>query len=309
MAEKRPGGSHAVIVWGAFILFIGVVFLLQVTGVLEWQIWGTLWKFWPVLIIIVGLSFLLSNRRGWLLAVLTLAILGVCLWISAFQYMPTLSHDVTIVEQQFSYPVIGVERAEGRIDNSAGSLSVTDLQTNSRLLVEINDSHEALRKPQERVITMEADFTEQDGTVGIDVKSINQRFWDDWPVRWDFSFNRQIPITLDIHCDGSRVTLNLKDLSVEKLGLEMDVCSGRLRLPTSADETTMDIDMDVSNLEITVPEGVAVKIKVDSNLSIFSIDTERFTQQGDYYVSPGYDSAANRIELNILCDVGRLTIK
>jgi hypothetical protein len=309
MSEKESRGSHAAIVWGAFILFIGIVLLLQATGVLEWRIWGTLWKFWPVLIIIIGLSFLLPRRHGWLLAVLTLAILGVCLGISALQYMPTLSHDVTLVEQKFSYPVIGVERAEARIDFSAGSMVVNELQTNNRLLVEINDSHEDLRKPQERVITMEADFTEEGGTVNIDVKSANQRLWDDWPIHWDLGFNRQIPTAMDIRCDGSKVNLDLEGLKVEKLRLEMNISTGWLMLPISAGDTTVDIDMDVSNLEITVPEGVAVKIKTDINLSVFNIDTERFPRHGDYYVSPGYDSAANRVEMNILCDVGRLIIK
>jgi hypothetical protein len=309
MSEKESRGSHATIVWGAFILFIGIVLLLQATGVLEWRIWGTLWKFWPVLIIIAGLSFLLPRRHGWLMAVLTLGILGICLGISVFQHMPTLSHDVTLVEQRFTYPVIGVERAYARIDFSAGSMVVNELQTNNRLLVEINDSHEDLRKPQERVIIMEADFTEEGGTVNIDVKSANQRLWDDWPIHWDLGFNRQIPTVMDIRCDGSKVNLGLEGLKVEKLGLEMNVSNGWLMLPASAGDTAIDIDMDVSNLEITVPEGVAVKIKADINLSIFTIDTERFPRHGDYYVSPGYDSAANRVEMNILCDVGRVTVE
>ncbi|HEX9897304.1 MAG TPA: DUF5668 domain-containing protein [Dehalococcoidales bacterium] len=309
MTEGESRGSHAAIIWGAFILFIGVVFLLQVTGVLEWQLWGTLWKFWPVLIIILGLSFLLPRRHGWLLALLTLAILGICLGISAFQYLPGRNHGSMALEQTFTYPIVGVERVEARIDFAAGAMSLAELQSNERLLVEIDDQHEDLGRPQERVVTMETDFTRQDGTVTIDVYPINQRFWEDWPISWWLWFNRQIPIILDIRCDGSRVSLDLEDLDIEKLYLEMDVCSGWLMLPASAGETTIDIDMDVSNLEITVPEGVAVKIKTDVNLSMFSIDTERFPRQGDYFISPGYDTATNRVEFNILCDVSRLVIK
>jgi len=309
MAEEKPRGSHAAIVWGAFILFIGVVLLLQVTGVLEWRIWGTLWKFWPVLIIVVGLSFLLRRRHGWLMALLTLTIFGACLWISALQYVPNLSHDITLVEQRFTYPVIGVERAEARIEFAAGSLVLTELQTDHQLLCEINDGRDSQNKPEKRILTMEADFAEENGTVSIDVKPVNQRVWDDWLIHWRLSFNPQVPIVLDVSCDGSRVGLDLEDLDIVKLYLEMDVCSGLLTLPTSAGQTIIDIDMDVSNLEITVPEGVAVKIKADINLSIFKIDTERFLRQGDYFISPDYASATNRIELNILCDVSRLTIK
>jgi hypothetical protein len=67
--------------------------------------------------------------------------------------------------------------------------------------------------------------------------------------------------------------------------------------------------MNVSNLEITVPDGAAVKIKTDANMSAVSIDKGRFPKQGDYYISPGYDTALNSVSLNISCNVSRLIIK
>jgi len=310
MTEGESRGSHAAIIWGALILFIGVVILLQVTGVLEWQLWGTLWKFWPVLIVLVGLSILLTRLSAWIMAVSTLVILGICLWISALQYGPSLAHDLTLVEQSFTYPVVGVERVNARIESGAGLIFIADLlQTDHRLLCEINDSRDFQNKPEKRIITMKTDFTQNDGTVNVNVIPVADKRWDDWLVYWAFRFNQSIPLSLDVSGDGSRIDMHLEDLDVEKLYLEMDVCSGSLTLPTSAGQTIIDIDMDVSSLEITVPEGVAVKIKADINIGFFSIDKERFLRQGDYYISPDYDSAANRVELNILCDVSRLVIK
>jgi len=40
-----------------------------------------------------------------------------------------------------------------------------------------------------------------------------------------------------------------------------------------------------------------------------NIDKSRFPRQGDVYISPDYESAANRVSLKILADVSRLTIK
>ena len=310
MTEGESRGSHAAIIWGALILFVGVVFLLQVTGVLEWRIWGTLWKFWPVPIVLIGLSILLARRSPWIIAASTLVILGLCLWISTLNYMPSLAHDVILVEQRFTYPIIGVEQVNARIESSTGSISIADLiQTDHQLLCEINDSRDAQNKPEKRILTMETDFTQNNGTVNVNVRPVDGKSWSDWLVYWTLRFNQSIPLSLDVSGDGSRIDMHLEDLDIEKLYLEMDVCSGALTLPSSAGETTIDIDMDVSNLEITVPEGVAVKIKADINLGLFSIDKERFLQQGDYFISPDYDSAANRIDLNILCDVSRLVIK
>jgi hypothetical protein len=122
-------------------------------------------------------------------------------------------------------------------------------------------------------------------------------------------FNPQIPLSLNLKCDASYAAIDLRELKVSVFYMEMNASNGKLKLPVSAGDCIADIDMDVSNLEIVIPEGVAVKIKADVNLSIFTIDTNRFPRQGDYYISPDYASVTNRIELNILCDVSRLVIK
>ncbi len=111
MAENERRGNNITITWGIFILSLGVVLLLQATGVLEWRLWGTLWKFWPVLIIALGLAIIIPRRLGWLLAATEIVALGICVWVSAVQYAPHLSGNPMIGEQHFTYPLIGVERA------------------------------------------------------------------------------------------------------------------------------------------------------------------------------------------------------
>lgn len=311
MTENKPRGSHAAIVLGAFILFVGVIILLQVTGVLEWQIWGTLWKFWPVLIVLVGLSILLARRSPWIMAVSTVAILSICLWISVFRYIPNLAHDSIFIEQQFTYPATGVERVNASIESTTGIITIADLfwQDDNQLLLEFHDGRADRPSPEGRHHPMYAEFIQNDGTVNVNVKPVYGKSWDDWLVRWGLYFNQYVPLSIDLKSDGSRVNLSLAELDVVTLHLKMNVGNGTLKLPASAGQTIIDIDLDVSNLEIIVPEGVAVKIKADINLGIFSIDKECFLQQGDYFVSPDYESAVNRIELNIICDVSRIVIK
>lgn len=89
----------------------------------------------------------------------------------------------------------------------------------------------------------------------------------------------------------------------------MNASGGTLTLPASAGNTFVSLDLNVSNLEIVIPEGVAAKINIDSNLSVVTIDKERFLKQGEYYISPGYENAENGVELNIVCNVSRLVIK
>jgi len=71
---------------GIALLILGVVFLLQNFDVLPWGLWGTLWRFWPVLIIILGLNILMRRYNTWLVSALVLAILCACLGIAIWQY-------------------------------------------------------------------------------------------------------------------------------------------------------------------------------------------------------------------------------
>ena len=87
MPEKKPQRVVGAPIWGIFILLLGVVLLLQTLDVLPWGLWGTLWRFWPVLIIIIGLSILLRRYNAWLLSLLILAILGGCLGIAIWQHI------------------------------------------------------------------------------------------------------------------------------------------------------------------------------------------------------------------------------
>lgn len=59
--HRKHHGSH----FGAFLLiFIGLVFLLNNLGYLSWNIWNELWKFWPAILILLGIQALLGRSKA-----------------------------------------------------------------------------------------------------------------------------------------------------------------------------------------------------------------------------------------------------
>ena len=69
--DKRKHNSH----FGPLLLiFIGTVFLLNNLGLLSWNIWNELWKFWPIIIILLGIQMFMGKSRvaGVLMTLLTL---------------------------------------------------------------------------------------------------------------------------------------------------------------------------------------------------------------------------------------------
>jgi Na+-translocating ferredoxin:NAD+ oxidoreductase RnfD subunit len=85
VSEEKPPRENDIPTGGIFLLFAGIVLLLQSLDVLPWSLWDTLWRFWPVLLIISGLSLLLRRYNAWLVSLVLLALLFACLGLAIWQ--------------------------------------------------------------------------------------------------------------------------------------------------------------------------------------------------------------------------------
>ena len=301
MSEPEPRRERYVPIWGIILLFLGVVFLLQTLNVLPWGLWGTLWRFWPVLLIITGVSILLRRYHPWLVSLLILALLLACLGIAIWQYGPSLPPGEPT--RSYSESLGSLERAHIQVNFNAGSLTMGSLSAVSPNLVEAASGSSNA--------DMKVVFRKQDeeGSLILSTERANRRSWNEAEAKWEVLFNRTIPLTLDFKSTVSDSHLALGELKLTELRMDIDVGNYIVELPASAGTTRAYIKADVANLEVTIPQGVAARLKVDADLAALEIDENRFPRQGDYYISPDFDSAENRVELELDCDIGRAQIK
>ncbi len=303
MEKEKPTGEHYVPVWGIFLLFLGIVLLLQSLNVIPWALWGTLWHFWPVLLIIAGLSLLLRRFNVWLVSILLLAVLFACLGLALWQQ--GASPPTTPGATSYSEPLDTMDRAQIEIEFTAGSLTMSHLSPTSTNLVEVGTGAGTGNAG------IRADFsrTGNQGRLQLSKNRVNPPFWDDNDNTWQVNLTGNVPLTLNIKSAASNLELNLKELKVTELQLDLGAGNCEVIMPTPTGTTVAYIKADVANTEVNMPEGVPAKIKIDSHLSAFEINRSRFPKQGDYYISDGFDSAQNRIYLEIEGDVGRIAVK
>jgi len=303
MSEKKLGRNYRIPIFGISLLFLGVVFLLQTLDVIPWGLWGTLWRFWPVLIIIIGLSILLKRYNPWLVSALVLAMLFACLGIAAWQYEPSLPAGQTT--KSYSEPLGNLERAQIEIDFTAGSLTVNSLSPSSLNFVE------AESRMSNGDGGMRADFHQQggEGRLRLSTGQVNRQFWDEAGLSWEVRFTRNIPLTIEVESAASNLNLDLSELEVTSLRVNINAGNCRVQMPSSTGTTYAYIEANVANVEVTIPDGVAFRLKADVDLGVFEVDENRFPKKGTYYMSPDFESAQNRIELELDCDLGRVQIK
>ncbi len=304
MSEQKPSTAHDIPVWGVVLLFLGVVFLLQTLNVLPWSLWGTLWRFWPVLIIIVGLGILLRHYNPWLISALLLLLLFGFLGIAIWQYQSSpMPSTVISPARSYSAPLGKLKSAQIEIDFTAGTLAMSSLTSNSPNLVEVTsqggDGNEFMR----------AGFSPQDSTgrLALSTEGADRQPWNE--VKGEVRLTRDIPLTLEIKSAVGNLDLDFSGLKVTELRIDVDAGNYKITMPSSAGMTTATIKADVANLEIIIPEGAVASIRADTNLATLDADEERFPKKDGFYVSKGFENAQNRIDLKLDCNLGRVLVK
>ncbi len=293
MAKKSQSG-HEIPLWGIFLFFLGVVFLLQTLGILAWGLWATLIRFWPVLIIIAGLYILLRHTHAWFATIIILVLLFGCLGVAIWQYGGGPGGPAT---RSYSQPLAGLRQAKIGISFAAGQLLVGSLSASSSSLVEANSLNRT---------GIQVDFSAKDsvGTLELSREKGNSEI--NAEANWDVRLTRNIPLSLDIKSSASQTTLNLKDLSVTDLSLNANVGNFTVNLPTSGQGV---ITANVANVEVNIPEGTAARIRNNAKLGAVEINERRFVRSGDYYTSTDFDTARNRVELQLECNLGHISVK
>lgn len=299
---KQSRGRYAPI-WGIFLLFLGIVFLLQTLNVLPWALWETLWRFWPVLLIAIGLGFLLARFNVWLVSALILAVLFACLGIAIWQHEPSAS--LGQGTKSYSEPLDSLEQAQIEVDFSLGSLTMSSLLSDSPNFVEAD-----LRVSDEKT-SMSVDFRRQgsEGKLYLTKEQVSSPFWNEEDNRLQVRLTRNIPLTLNIKSTASDNELDLSELKVTELRLDIDAANCKVIMPSSTETVNVYIKIDVGNLQVSIPDGVAAKIQADTDLSSFDIDGSRFQKQDDYYISGKLDTVQNWIYLEIDGNLSRVQIK
>ena len=126
---------------------------------------------------------------------------------------------------------------------------------------------------------------------------------------WRFRLNGDVPLNLEVDVGASRLILDLSDLLVNYAKLGTGASSVDLTLPRRPANSLFDIEAGAASLDIRVPEGVAIRVRVQQGISSVNIDGKRFPRlEGGIYQSPDFDKAANRAELNIEAGVGSVKI-
>lgn len=309
-ASERPRRErkreHGGVVGPILLIAAGVFFLLSNLGVISWSFWDAVWRLWPIALIAVGLDMLVGRRS--LLASLIVAVITLGLLVAGFFFLGVGGAAGGEITDSVAQPLSGAERAEVVLGFGVGRATLGALPAGSENLIEGR-----IERPDDGNVRVEQTH-EMDGDVAIYRLRTEGSFRmvpffgrrdGDWI--WDLQLSPDVPMDLTVNTGVGRTTLDLRDLTLDELHVDTGVGETLVMLPGEG-QLDAAVNGGVGELIIEIPDGIPARIDVDTGLGGTDVEGD-FDREGDVYISPGYDDALDRINLEIDAGVGQVTVR
>jgi hypothetical protein len=117
-------------------------------------------------------------------------------------------------------------------------------------------------------------------------------------------------LRLTVKTGASKTEADLSALRVTELRVQTGAADTAVTLPAAAGITRVFAEGGAAALKFRVPVGVAARIRSSMALGSTDVDAVRFPRdaQGGW-TSPDFDSAPNRVELELRGGVGSITVR
>lgn len=309
------------------LITIGLIFLLNNFNIVSWDVWATIWRFWPVLIIISGLSLIFGRTRigGIVTLLVSLILIALVILISVatangsfrqnledtFPIWKNIQDIVPKAEERTLDLAISSEKYKDISERSvsvkigSGDLTMTDGNTSDYFKlhsVYFTSGGKPVVKDSDRSGKLNIDFSTESysGFFLGDFRNPSYEITLGQPsLVTDFEFNQGSGSS---EVDFSEV--KVKSITVDLGSGSMSFTFGSLSVPT--EKST--IDMGSGNIKIILPKETAVKVSYDMGSGNLSINSNSFSGDG-VYTSDNYSQAASKFDLRLKMGSGNFTIE
>ncbi len=311
--------------WGLFFILVGAVPLAARAGYVSAAQLDDLWRFWPLVVVAAGIGIILQRTPlDWVGGLLSSVLFGLFVGglvaggLGGFAGLPgtfcggegqtfaTRSGDLTRSE------------AAVRIEVPCGDLRVTT-NPGSLWMVEGTD-HDGV-----------GPLAEGDpGSLAVEPRASGGPFgWTTGGGSWRVTLPTDPTLDLGVEVDAGSARL---DLDGARLGsVEVQVNAGRVTLDLGAavsvgelavqgnagSVTIMlpaatfrgDIEVNAGSVVLCAPADVGLRIETGSgSLASYDFSAGGLVKDGSDWTSPGFDTAANRIELDVQANAGSVRL-
>jgi hypothetical protein len=301
--------SH--IFWGVFFISIGSLVLLGNIIDLNFT-WHSAWKFWPMVLVLVGISILVKNQIGKnIVAGLAALVLALTIYASAsatnniidnnfeinFDEEQTAMFDTTYFAQDFSD---SIKTATLNFSGGAGGFKIlaptdklVDFKTEG-----VSDNYKLDR--QDSDAHSEINFEMKNGHIKLGKNNYKNSV--------EMSLNANPEWELNFEVGAASVDLDLTQYKINKVDVDMGAAALNLKFGDLSDVTRLIIDAGASDIDILIPANSGCEINADAALSSKNYDGFKKIN-GNVYRTENFDTSKKKIYIEIDCGVSSINVK
>lgn len=315
-----------------FLIFIGLIFLLNTTGTLSWEVWLFILRFWPVFIILAGVQIIFGKSKfgalisGVIALAIFLTIAFVVLAVNGIEYKGRRLFDERWSDKlntAFFVQGSGDMRSRGNevktsdyldaqeldfsLNLGAGRFTLKDLVGENYLKTD--------EKYFENFGEVEVNSELEDGILEIDfTQKKKTRFTGINTAVPEYDLvlgNAEIPTNLKLDMGATDGTIELDETVLQKLDVDsgagnLDIKFAEGSLPNEKSE----VNVGTGKVAIYIPEGTAYRVEFSVGVGSVKIIDKEYTKLGNdkEVVSSDFQSAKNKLDLKIDVGVGNFTL-
>lgn len=300
MSNRRRGGS---LVGPVILIGLGIVFLLNNLGILAWSAWEVALHLWPVLLIAAGLDLIIGRRSAWgavVGAVLVLAVSAGALWL----FGADVELGQRVPGEEIRQALGGTTRAEIVIARGNGVLRIEALPESDSLIEGTVNQGRGERVTRDFAVKGRlATFTlrSEGPTWG---PFIGDRGSD---RTWNLGLSPDVPLHLNVDLGVGESNVDLSNLMMDDLEVSLGIGRVSVTLPDEG-RFRAKVDSAIGETIVVIPDGLAARIHFSTGLASRNLPAG-YQAHDDVYTSSGYESADDRVDLEVRQAIGNITIR
>lgn len=285
---------------GLLLILAGVILFLFNIGYGSWVNIYEVAKYWPILLIIIGIGLLWQGKIPRLIAYLIIIISVII--VGAYMILGNQNSNIandtksTLSISRQQYPQV----TKGQLDvNYGGGKLIISPGMQGILYADFNNTQ----------VKEDIKVTKNNLNVEISQAKGSGFLRTERPNRWQLEMSPELDWQLNLSAGAIDGHIDLNGVTIRELNCNMGAGNIVFVLGNNGENSKITIEAGASNIKLLIADDTGVKIKVDGALNNNNLDKLGWIKTNDGFISPNYEKADSTVDCDIELSVGNLDVQ
>lgn len=296
--------------WGLFFISLGGLVLIGNLTDISFR-WSTAWKFWPTVLILIGLSIMIKNQIG---KNFIAALAGIILALSIYSSVSATTNLITD-----SFEIVFDDDASASFDTTKFSQDYNDSIKTAVLHFKGGAGSFKLFSATDKLVEFQAEgLKDMYSLRRNDSGTYSEIFFDmkgksikigkqNYKNSVEISLNPNPEWDLNFDVGASSLDLDLTQFKVRNTEINMGAAALRIKYGNLVTTSDLKVSAGASDIDILIPKDIGCEIKTDAKLS--SKNFKGFDKiKSDIYRTKNFNTAEKKLYIKIDCGISSIDV-